>query len=623
LGVKSEFAPPARKTPLKTAFYIVTLSSLLSACAGMSPGGMTGSLPGAMPDAPVTTPAEPVPAPVSVTRPVRGSARGIVAAPIEDPLPSVELTDELLYRLLSAEIALQRGDWQSAFIAEMAGAQQTRDPRLARRAAEIALSAKQAGEAMSAVRLWRELAPRSEEATQYYIGFLLLGDNPEEARDILAQRIASARPQTRPLMILQTQRLLANAKNKEAAFTMLEALVAPYLSIPESHIALAQNAFLKGDTVRANSEARTALSQKPNSEVALLTLAQVTPDKAATEKILTDFLATYPKSIEARTAYARMLVEQKQYDRARTQFDMLRTAQPENLTSLYALGMLDVQTNRLPEAEKYLTAYVEKLAASPDEERDPGQAMLVLAQIAEDRNDTETALKWLTQIDSGDSVVIAQIRRAQIMAKGGDLPGARRLLQQSNPEGEHAQAQVILAEAQILRDANQGGAAFTVLGDALKRYPNNTELLYDYAMVAEKSNNLEVMEKSLRRMIELAPTNQNAYNALGYSFAERNIRLEEAFTLVEKALTLAPDDPFIMDSLGWVQFRLGKLKEAEELLRRAYGVRPDPEIAVHLGEVLWVKGQKDDAQKFWRDASTKDPKNDTLKSTLARLRVSL
>jgi predicted Zn-dependent protease len=454
---------------LKTAFYIVTLSSLLSACAGMSPGGMTGSLPDAMPDAAVTTAAEPAPVPVAVARPVRGSARGIPQTPIEDPLPSAELTDELLYRLLSAEIAFQRGDWQSAFIAEMAGAQQTRDPRLARRAAEIALSAKQAGEAMSAVRLWRELAPRSEEATQYYIGFLLLGDNPEEARDILAQRIASARPQTRPLMILQTQRLLANAKNKEAAFTMLEALVAPYLSIPESHIALAQNAFLKGDTVRANSEARTALSQKPNSEVALLTLAQVTPDKAATEKILTDFLATYPKSIEARTAYARMLVEQKQYDRARTQFDMLRTAQPENLTSLYALGMLDVQTNRLPEAEKYLTAYVEKLAASPDEERDPGQAMLVLAQIAEDRNDTETALKWLTQIDSGDSVVIAQIRRAQIMAKGGDLPGARRLLQQSNPEGEHAQAQVILAEAQILRDANQGGAAFTVLGDALKR----------------------------------------------------------------------------------------------------------------------------------------------------------
>ena len=608
---------------MKTALYIVTLSSLLSACAGMSPGAITGMPLSTAPQAPATAAVEPAAAPLVLAHPMRGSARNTTQAPVEDPLPSAELTDELLYRLLSAEIALQRGDWQSAYIAEMAGAQQTRDPRLARRAAEIALSAKQAGEAMSAVRLWRELAPRSEEAMQYYVGFLLLGDNPEEARDILAQRIASARPQTRPMVILQTQRLLGNAKNKEAAFTMLEALVAPYLSLPESHIALAQNAFLKGDPVRANGEARTALTLKPGSELAALTLAQITPDKAAAEKILTDFLATNPKSVEVRTAYARMLVEQKKYDPARTEFEKLLAAQPENLTSIYALGMLDVQTNRLPEAEKYSTTYVGTLAANPDEERDPGQAMLVLAQIAEDRNDTETALKWLTQIDSGENVVIAQIRRAQILAKGGKVTEARQLLQEANPEGEHAQAQVILAEAQILREANQADAAFTVLGDGLKRYPNNTELLYDYAMVAEKANNLEVMEKSLRRMIELAPANQNAYNALGYSFAERNMRLPEAFTLVEKALSLAPDDPFIMDSLGWVQFRLGKLKEAEDLLRRAYAARPDPEIAVHLGEVLWVKGQKDDAQKFWRDASTKDPKNDTLKSTLARLRVSL
>jgi Flp pilus assembly protein TadD len=182
---------------------------------------------------------------------------------------------------------------------------------------------------------------------------------------------------------------------------------------------------------------------------------------------------------------------------------------------------------------------------------------------------------------------------------------------------------VLLTEAQLLREAEQSPAAFTLLGDALKRLPNNTDLLYDYAMIAEKANDLVVMEKTLRRVMELAPTNQNAYNALGYSFAERNIRLPEAYTLVEKALSLAPEDPFIMDSLGWVQFRIGKLKEAEDLLRRAYALRPDPEIAVHLGEVLWVRGQKDDAQKFWRDASKKDPKNDTLRTTLARLRVSL
>ena len=598
---------------MKTALVIVTLSSLLTACAGLVPVRPGAAAPEAT--AAVTTP-------LTITRTGKASSR-ISAQPAEDPLPAAELTDELLYRLLLAEIALQRGEWQSAYLSELAAAQQTRDPRLARRAAEIALSAKQAGEAMSAVRLWRELAPRSEEAAQYYLGFILLGDDIEEARVILTQRLADARPQTRPVMLLQTQRLLANAKNKDAAFAMLEGLVGPYSSLPESHIALAQGAFLKGDTVRANSEARTALTQKPGSEMAVLTLAQVTADKTEATRVLTTFLLAYPKAVEVRTAYARTLVEQKQYEPARIEFMQLLAEKPDNLTAMYAIGMLGVQSNRLPEAEKYLSMYVKALADNPDEERDPSQALLILAQIAEDRNDSETALKWLALVDSGEGVLGAQIKRAQITAKAGNLVDARRLLHEINPEGEHDQALVAMAEAQVLREANQGTAAFTVLGDALKRYPNNTDLLYDFAMVAEKANNLDVMEKALRRVMELAPTNQNAYNALGYSLAERNIRLPEAYLLVEKALALAPDDPFIMDSLGWVQFRLGKLKEAEDLLRRAYAARPDPEIAVHLGEVLWIKGQKDDAQKFWRDAGTKDPKNDALKSTLARLRVSL
>ncbi|MBC7413444.1 MAG: tetratricopeptide repeat protein [Herminiimonas sp.] len=600
---------------MKNALVIVTLSSLLTACAGLAP--QTGVAPGSDSRASVDMPTG-----TAAIKQGKNSDRGSVE-PVEDALPAAELTDDLLFRLLSAEIAFQRGDWQNAYVTELSAAQQTRDPRLARRAAEIALSAKQAGEAMSAVRLWRELAPTSAEATQYYLGFVLLSDNLEEARSILAQRLAEARPAMRPIMILQTQRLLANAKSKDAAFSLLESLVAPYSSLAESHIALALNAFLKNDAVRANSEARAALAIKPDSEMAILTLAQVTPDPAEGARILTSYLATYPKATEVRTAFARSLVEQKKYDLARTEFEKLLAQQPGNLTSLYALGMLGIQTNHLPEAEQYLTRYLKALAAAPDEDRDPNQALLVLAQIAEDRNDTEAALNWLAQVDSGEGVLNAQIKRAQIVAKRGNLAEGQKILREISADSEREQTQVTLAEAQILRDANQAAQAFKVLGDALKRYPDNTDLLYDYAMVAEKANNLDVMEKALRRVMELAPTNQNAYNALGYSFAERNIRLPEAYALVEKALTIAPDDPFIMDSLGWVQFRLGKLKESEDLLRRAYAARPDPEIAVHLGEVLWVKGQKDDAQKLWRDANTRDPKNDTLKSTLARLRVSL
>jgi len=541
----------------------------------------------------------------------------------EDPLPSVELTDDLLYKLLVSEFAYQKGDWQTGYVGMLALAQQTRDPRLARRAAEIALSAKRAEETLDAIRLWRALAPHSDEAAQYYLSFLVLGDNLAEAKPILEQQLKDARPQTRSILVFQIQRLLSRAKDKTTAFTLLEDVLRPYEDLPETHMALAQGAFAKGDVARAQSEAQAALKVKPDSELGVLTLAQVTPDRTDAARVLADFLRHYPKANEVRTAYARLLVDQRQYEKARREFEAQLKEQPQDLTALFALGILSAQVNDTKAAEKYLTTYLQVLSTQPDEERDPTQALLILAQIAEERNDHDAALQWLSQIEPGEGYLGAQIKRAQITAKRGDITQARKMLHEIDTQGEGEQTQLILAEGQILRDANRLPEASKVLKAGLGRFPDNTDLLYDYAMLAEKQNQLETMETALRKIMQIAPDNQHAYNALGYSLAERNMRLPEAHALIEKALKLAPDDPFIMDSMGWVQYRLGKLKEAEATLRRAYELRPDAEIAVHLGEVLWVRGQKEDAQKLWRDARTKDPQNDTLKSTLARLNVSL
>jgi Flp pilus assembly protein TadD len=175
----------------------------------------------------------------------------------------------------------------------------------------------------------------------------------------------------------------------------------------------------------------------------------------------------------------------------------------------------------------------------------------------------------------------------------------------------------------MLRDAGRVEDAYALLQAGVERFPANPDLLYDFALIAEKTGRLDVMEKSLREVMQQAPDNHHAYNALGYSLAERNVRLTEALELIDKALKMAPGDPFIMDSMGWVQYRLGNLNAAELQLRQAYALRSDPEIAVHLGEVLWHKGQKADAQKLWREARAKDPKNDTLRNTLARLHLSL
>jgi len=453
----------------------------------------------------------------------------------------------------------------------------------------------------------------------------MLSDNISEIQPLLAQRLAQASPQAVGPLILQIQRLLSRARDKTAAFNILQDLISPYATLMESHLALAQGAFANRDSVRARDEATQALRLKPDSELAILTLAQVTPDTIAAMKLVSDFLSTHPNAREVRIAYARGLVEQKQYEPARKQFIQLLKDNNDDMTTLFALGILDVQTSHLAEAETNLKRYLQVLTAQPEDERDPTQALLLLSQIAEERNDVPGALKWLEQVEPGDAYINVQIRRGQLLAKRGDINGARKVLEQAQAEAgnDRDQQQLIQGEAQILRDADRNQEAATILEDGIKRFPDNIDLLYDYAMVADKINSYDTMEAALRKIIDVAPDNPHAYNALGYSLADRNVRLPEALSLIQKAVKLTPEDPFITDSLGWAQFRLGNLEEAEKQLRRAYGLRPDPEIGVHLGEVLWVSGKQAEAKQLWRDAQQKDPQNDVLKNTLNRLNVKL
>ena len=599
---------------MKNAFAIVTLSALLSACA-------VG--PQRPADAPPAV--EPV---ESVEAAAAAEAAKLAAeppAPAAEPLPGVELTSDLLYKLTRAELEFKRGQWQGPYITLMALAQQTRDPRLARRAAEMALAAKQGGEALAAIRLWRQLAPDSEDAVQYFLGFAVLGDDLAEAEQIFAQRLRTSTPAARGLAMFQMQQFLLRAKDKGAAFALLDRVLQPYAATLEARLVLAQSAYSIGDAARARLEAAEALRLKPESELAVLTVAQVSPDIDSAAQILTGFLERHPQAHEVRAAYARILVDNKQYLPARKQFLSLLKDQPDNLATLYALGVTSMQSNDVAGAEDYFKRFIAVLGDRPGDERDPSKVLLILAQIAEERGDVEAATGWLDKIESGDArlYLTARLKRAQLTARKGDIDDARKQLAELSTADPAEQAQIVQADAQILRDAGDTRTAFVVLENALKRFPGNADLLYDHALAAEKLGRLDVMEASLRQVIAAAPDNHHAYNALGYSLAERNVRLDEAYALIDKALQMAPTDPFIMDSMGWVQFRLGHLDLAEELLRRAYGLRSDPEIAVHLGEVLWTKGDKGGAHKLWQEAHSKDPKNDALKSTLARLNTSL
>jgi tetratricopeptide (TPR) repeat protein len=597
---------------LKNAFAIVTLAGLLSACT--------------LPVRQAADVAAPAPAPT----PAAPADVAAAPAPVEQPedvqkLPNVPLTKELLYALTKAELEFRSGNWQAPYITLMAAAQQTRDPRLAQRASEMAQAARQPEQALTAIRLWRELAPDSQEAAQYYLAFMILSDDLAEAEPILRKRIADAPVAGRGLAMFQAQQLLLRAKDKAASAAMLERLVTPYSGMMEAHVVLAQSAFARGGAADALKEARAALALKPDSEIAVLTLAQVTEDEAAVEALLSKFLAANPGAREVRAAYARVLVNRKQFDLARKQFLLLLKAQPDDLGTLYALGILSVQLNEQVAGEAYFTRFADLLAANPDPERDGSKVYVMLSQLAEERGDLKAALAWLDKVSDTDRAAwfSAQLKRAQLVGKQGDPEGARKLLAAITTSAVTEQAQLVLAEGQILRDAGQPEQAYALVQAGVAKFPTNPDLLYDFALLAEKTGRLDVMEKSLRQVMAQAPDNHHAYNALGYSLAERNVRLQEALELIAKALTLAPGDPFIMDSMGWVQFRLGNLNEAEKQLRAAYALRSDPEIAVHLGEVLWAAGKKSDAQKLWREARAKDPKNDSLKNTLARLHLSL
>jgi tetratricopeptide (TPR) repeat protein len=428
------------------------------------------------------------------------------------------------------------------------------------------------------------------------------------------------------MIMLQAQRVLSRARDKKAAFATLEELLAPYTSTPDAHLALAQGAYSNGDNERAIKEAKATLSSKPDSQLAILTIAQAS-NKVDAAKEMASYLDSNPSSRDVRLAYASILIELKQLEKARYQFEQLLKDKPDDVATLYTLGALAMDANQYKLAEKYFLSYLAGLEANPNEERDPTSALINLAQIALEAKNNQAALDWLAKVESYDGKNTAwlnvQIRRAQLLSMDGKLSEARRFLHETKTNNEADEVQLIQTESQLLRSAKQPQEAMALLESAIERYSKNPELLYDYALLAESQNKLAEMEKTLRLVIALAPDNQHAYNALGYSYADRNIHLDEALMLIEKALHLAPDDPFILDSFGWVKYRLSKYEEAEQALRRAYQLRADPEIAIHLGEVLWSAGKKDEARQFWRDVNNKYPDSEALKSTLARLNGTL
>jgi tetratricopeptide (TPR) repeat protein len=538
-------------------------------------------------------------------------------------LPDVPLTSQIVFQVLAAEIALQRNEPAPAYQTYLALARDTHDPRMAQRAAEIALGAQSPSDALAAAQLWHEYAPDSEQALQLDASLLVLSGKPDQAEPMLAGELAKVSPENRGSALIALQTLISRGPNRVGGLQVLKDLLKNDMGRPEAQLALGRQQLLADDRPAARASFEQALKLKPDFLPAALALGQMGPDER-NEAIASfeSYVKQNPKERDARLALAQLYLSGDRLDDAQKQFESLRTMDPRDPMPLLALGLIKVQQKQYDAAQKYLTQYATLTEKTPG--ADPGQAYLYLAQLALEQKQEDEAAKWLDKVpQSSQQYVTARVTRAQLLAKSGKTDDARMMLADIQTDDPHEQAAIARTDAAILFDAKHYREAESRLQEANAAFPNDPELQYDYAMAAEKNGHYELMESVLRKVMQEQPDNPQAYNALGYSLADRNQRLDEANKLIEKASALAPNDAFIMDSLGWVKYRQGDTTDAAKLLKRAYEIQPNAEIGAHLGEVLWKSGDQKQALEAWRRARRLEPDNSTLVKTLERFQVNV
>ncbi|MFG6463052.1 tetratricopeptide repeat protein [Roseateles sp. DXS20W] len=550
------------------------------------------------------------------------------------PAPASSFTNStmdapLFYQLLIGELELNNGQAGVAFQVLLDAARRTGDEALFKRVVNIALQARAGDQALLAARAWGDTLPTSVEAQQTVVQLLALLNKPAEVPQPLRALLRLAPADQRPGFIASLPRLFQRAPDTKAVLAalapVLQAQAGPLK--PAALYAEARLALNAGENARALALTRELNQAMPDGDDAMQLAVDLMPVEPQAESLITERLAKKPDQHALRQAYARTLLKAQRPADAAREFRALTEATPENPAVWLALGALELELKQLPAAEAALRESLKRLdvpAAGTDAEikaRADGRqsAWLMLSQVAEQRGDLKAADAALQKVDG--SGLDVRFRRASLLARQGKLADARKLLKPAADASDADARAALLAESQLLREQRDYAGSAAVLKAGTERFKDDTDLLYELAMMSEKLGRFDDMEAQLRRVIELKPDHHHAYNALGYSLADRNVRLPEARQLIEQALKLAPGESFIVDSLGWVEFRLGNLPEAARLLRQAHAGRPDAEIAAHLGEVLWLSGAQDEARRVFAEGLQREPDNEALRDVMKRLKV--
>lgn len=563
--------------------------------------------------------AAPSPAPANLPSPSQATP----AKALADPKPTSALDAVLFYQLLLGELYAQGGESSTGFSLLLDAARKTKDPALFQRAVELALHSRSGEAALQAARTWKQVIPNSTEANRYILQILLALNKVEEAGQALKSALAGLPVDEQSAAIASVPRVFARVNDKMLVLRTMESALASALTQPGTQAsAWTTLGRLRRDVGQTQAAAMAAQKGHAADNKApgpiLLALSLLDKEVELVQPMLLSYMAG-PAQPELRLAYARALISQQQNPQALAQLQKLNQETPELAPAWLFSGLLLSDMGKAEPASQALRHFVSLATSSEDQELLDGlsEAYFALAQIAQQQGQWAQADAWLTKLPAQTDPIKLGIRRANLLVEQGQLKQARQLLTDIPTQTPAQSRQKLLALALFLREQKEYQAAFDLLTQALKN-GTDYELQSELALTAEKLSQFEVMESLLREMMAVKPNDEQPLNALGFSLADRNVRLNEAQQLIEKAVALAPNDPFIRDSLAWVYYRQGNRVQALVLLESAYKARPDAEIAAHWGEVLWVVGETQQAQAIWREGLLLKSNNDTLRETLKR-----
>ncbi|BEV73276.1 tetratricopeptide repeat protein [Paludibacterium sp. B53371] len=555
------------------------------------------------------------PAPAPMARSAASASAGVPDSEVAR-YPKMDLSPELLFGVLASEIAAQRGAVASASVTELTLAKQTRDPRLAERAAQFALVAGNMDTASEALQLWLQIDPDSLRAREQLIVVTLRTGKLTESQRLIDELLARQPDMASPVF-QQLVRMVPGQKDKAAAYAMVDTLAKNYPDLPEARFALLTAAADSGKTEVVDQELDRLATLAPKWDLPVAWLAdRLRKDQPlAALALLKKELARRPEaSFEMKMAYPRLLVSQKQFVEARAAFERLLPQYPRQPELLYATGLLAFELNDLPAARRDLEA------ALAEHYPDTGFLTYSLGQIAEAQGDNAAASRWYLQVPKGSQYMAAQVRQAYLEAQAGQTDQAIARLGRLGSSAEE-RLQLTLASAEIAREAKRYDLAYAMLSDALKQSGKRPDLLYERALISDARQDTAAAERDLRQVLKLQPENQQALNALGYILTTRTNRYQEAYGLINRALRIEPNNAMIIDSMGWVLFKLGRSEESLQYLSRAYSLLPDQEVAAHYGEVLWSLGRQDEARALWNKALQAAGTHPALDETMKRLTV--